>query len=383
MSMPGWQASQARRSQNCEVIGPLTGQMRLPLPCLIGPAGSVPCDCCSVAWILDCSAFRPERLPSSCLRSARTVPRACALSARVPARPTLRVDEALLGAGDLVAALLDDRGELLLAALEDVQALGGRRRVGLGGAHDLDDVLVLLGHALHELAALEQLGEALGGHDHRDDVGRVGLVELDEALGERGAGLGQAGAQAHEAPALGAQVALGLEELVALGVEVGLGVGLLALQGADAALQAADALRVGADLRGQQALGALALADLALRDPDLALDVAQAPGRRRSALGEDRQRQPRARAAGPHPRAGREDACGGACYERYRTRVNLRYTVMSRACGVSCRARARTRYRAALRPGFAPWVSWVPRSPARCRGFGVASLPAARDSDEL
>src|SRR5207248_2386553 len=54
----------------------------------------------------------------------------------------LRVDEALLGARDLVAALLDDRGELLLAALEDVQALGGRRRIGLGGAHDPDDVLV-------------------------------------------------------------------------------------------------------------------------------------------------------------------------------------------------------------------------------------------------
>ena len=70
-------------------------------------------------------------------------------------------------------------------------------------------LLVLLGHALHELAALEQLGEALGGHDHGDDVGLVGLVELDEPLGERRAGLGEAGAQAHEAAALGAQVALG------------------------------------------------------------------------------------------------------------------------------------------------------------------------------
>src|SRR6478735_200472 len=125
MSMPGWHDSQARRSQNCEVIGPLTGQMRLPLPCLIGPAGSVPCDCCSVAWILDCSAFRPERLPSSCSRSARTVPSARAFQA------DLGVDEPLLGAGDLVAALLDDRCEPLLAALEDVQALSGRRRVGL------------------------------------------------------------------------------------------------------------------------------------------------------------------------------------------------------------------------------------------------------------
>ena len=30
MSMPGWQDSQARRSQNGEVIGPLTGQMMPP-----------------------------------------------------------------------------------------------------------------------------------------------------------------------------------------------------------------------------------------------------------------------------------------------------------------------------------------------------------------
>ena len=38
MSMPGWQASHARRSQNGEVIGPLTGQISWPEPCLTGPA---------------------------------------------------------------------------------------------------------------------------------------------------------------------------------------------------------------------------------------------------------------------------------------------------------------------------------------------------------
>ena len=41
MSMPGWHASHARRSQNGEVIGPLTGQMKRPPP-LIGPAGIPP-----------------------------------------------------------------------------------------------------------------------------------------------------------------------------------------------------------------------------------------------------------------------------------------------------------------------------------------------------
>ena len=73
---------------------------------------------------------------------------------------------------------------------------------------DPDDLLVLLGDAAHEVAALEQVGEAVGVEDHVDDVGHVGLVELDEALRERGARLREALAQPHEAAALGAQVAL-------------------------------------------------------------------------------------------------------------------------------------------------------------------------------
>ena len=88
MSMPGWQASQARRSQNCEVIGPLTGQIIEPLPFLIAPAGRLPAACCSVALIFACWALRSERLPSSCLRSVCTWLSALRLSARVPARPT-------------------------------------------------------------------------------------------------------------------------------------------------------------------------------------------------------------------------------------------------------------------------------------------------------
>src|SRR6266542_1388769 len=41
MSIPGWHASQGRTSQNCEVIGPFTGQMNPDelSPCT-GPAGS-------------------------------------------------------------------------------------------------------------------------------------------------------------------------------------------------------------------------------------------------------------------------------------------------------------------------------------------------------
>ena len=84
MSMPGWQRSQARLSQNGEVIGPLTGQMSVPPPRLIGPAGSEPWLCCSVRVIFACWALRSERLPSSCWRSARTCESAFCLSERVP-----------------------------------------------------------------------------------------------------------------------------------------------------------------------------------------------------------------------------------------------------------------------------------------------------------
>ena len=44
MSIPGWQASQARRSQNGEVIGPLTGQMKRPTLADRAAAGEVALD---------------------------------------------------------------------------------------------------------------------------------------------------------------------------------------------------------------------------------------------------------------------------------------------------------------------------------------------------
>ena len=65
MSMPGWQDSHARRSQNGDVIGPLTGQIRPPEPGLTGPAGSelLPRPA-SLAWILRCALTRTPT--SSC-----------------------------------------------------------------------------------------------------------------------------------------------------------------------------------------------------------------------------------------------------------------------------------------------------------------------------
>src|SRR3954465_9890471 len=67
MSMPGWQDSQARRSQKGEVIGPLTGQIIEPVPRRIGPA--LKAEPCWAARSCACTcACSFERLPSSFLR---------------------------------------------------------------------------------------------------------------------------------------------------------------------------------------------------------------------------------------------------------------------------------------------------------------------------
>ena len=107
-------------------------------------------------------------------------------------------------------------------------------------ATSADDALVLVVDALQELAALEQLGEAVRAEDHRDEVGRVGLVALDEPRGEQPAADGEAGLHAHLAGALEAQVRARAVELALGAVEVGLDRALAALQRADPALQPAD-----------------------------------------------------------------------------------------------------------------------------------------------
>ena len=62
-------------------------------------------------------------------------------------------------------------GDVALARLEVGEPVRGLRRVGLGAARRADDLAVLVGDAAQELAALEQVGEALGAEDHRDEVG--------------------------------------------------------------------------------------------------------------------------------------------------------------------------------------------------------------------
>ena len=64
--------------------------------------------------------------------------------------------------------------------------------------------------------ALEQVGEAVGLEDHGHDVGLVGLVELDEPVAQRGARLGEPGAQPDEPDALLAQQVLQAGQLGAL-----------------------------------------------------------------------------------------------------------------------------------------------------------------------
>ena len=165
-------------------------------------------------------------------------------------------------------------------------------------------------------------------------------------------------------------------ELGALGVEVGLGVGLLALQRADAALQPRRSAASSALICGRQhALGALAAPDLALRDVDLVLEVVEAAARRRRALGEhgqdspERKREDRSREQDAQAHA----AAHGTSADR--TRVNLR----SQLCPVPTELAvglAHARATGRSRPDSPRRVSWVPRSPARCRGFGGASLPS-------
>ena len=121
--------------------------------------------------------------------------------------------------------------------------------------------------------ALEQVGEAVGLEDHRDDVGLVGLVELDEPVAQRRARLGQAGAQLHEPDALLAQLVLDAVELGALARQVGLDPHLALLQRRDVALQVVDAVRVALDRRREDALAILLARRSARRFSSMRLEI--------------------------------------------------------------------------------------------------------------
>ena len=85
MSMPGWQFSHERDSQKGEVIGPLTGQTKRPLPLTAPPEVAVLVGFCAAwmrFWIFDCCDS--SALMSSC--SSPALPRTLLSSARFPAR---------------------------------------------------------------------------------------------------------------------------------------------------------------------------------------------------------------------------------------------------------------------------------------------------------
>jgi hypothetical protein len=205
----------------------------------------------------------------------------------------LTVDELALDGRDLVDLVLDRGGDELRALLELVQALGRGDGVGLGTAHDPDDAGVLVGDALHELRALEQVGEAVGLQHDRHRVGLVGLVELDQPLGERGARLGEAGAQAGQAQPLAAQVLLDAGQFRALAIEVRLQADLAGLQHGDLALQPVDPAREARHVRGQHALATLARGDLVALLVDLAVEVLGSAARSEREQGEEDERERR------------------------------------------------------------------------------------------
>ena len=93
-------------------------------------------------------------------------------------------------------------GDLPHVALQPGEPLDGGVGRLLGGLGDRDDALLLVLGASQEVELLEQVVEAVGVEDHRDDIGRGGLVLGDELRAQDGPGLGQRAAQLRQVIAL-------------------------------------------------------------------------------------------------------------------------------------------------------------------------------------
>ena len=202
MSMPGWQDSHERASQNGDVIGPLTGQISPPEPGLTGPAETGPEKPASRAWIFACASRSAATSSWSCVAAIARAAQQRELRRSGRSRSVAAVDQADAQRRDLVALGLDLRRHLRLALLEPVEPRLGRGRVLLGVGDDVHDLRVLLGDPAHELGAADEVGEAVGLEHDGDGVRRIGLVEVDEALGERAADDDQPRPQARQPGAL-------------------------------------------------------------------------------------------------------------------------------------------------------------------------------------
>src|SRR5687767_7575927 len=106
-----------------------------------------------------------------------------------------RADELVLDRCDLVALLEDALRCELLLLLKPGELEGLVLRLVAEAAHAVGDLASLVRDAVEELGALEQVAEAVGLEDHRERVGRVGLVDLHEAGGENAARRGEVAAE--------------------------------------------------------------------------------------------------------------------------------------------------------------------------------------------
>ena len=220
MSMPGWQDSHERDSQNGDVIGPLTGQIRPPRAGLDRAGGGRRRRSPRAGPGL--APARPagsRRRPGARGGDRASWPAASYLvvrgsldRSRRSTRPTRTRTPRRAGTRSPSRPSPPRASRACPAAPRSPS-----RRLGVGD--DLHDLRVLAGDPGHELGAREQVLEAVGVEHHADEVGLVGLVEVQQALGQRAADHDQAGLQAGQAGALLPQLALHRGELLALGVQ--------------------------------------------------------------------------------------------------------------------------------------------------------------------
>ena len=158
-----------------------------------------------------------------------------------------RAHELVLDGGDLVALAQYPFGRELFALLEVRELDRLVVRAVAKTAHSVGDLAVLIRDPVEELGALEQVAKAVRRQDHGERVGRVGLVDLDQAGREHPARGHELAAQPLEpvarrlqAVAHGEQLLLLLVEAVLHPRQAALGSGDLALDRVDAGVEALD-----------------------------------------------------------------------------------------------------------------------------------------------
>ena len=216
----------------------------------------------SAAWTRACSFSSDARSPSSLTRllaHLRRARRACRPAPRRAGRARPRAGSRRPRSG---RAREDALGGELLLLLEVGELDGLVLRLVAQPAHAVGDLAVLVRDPLEELGALEQVAEAVGLQDHGDDVGRVGLVDLDEPVGQHVARGGELATEPLEAVARLLEPVADLEQLRLLAVQVRLHAREPALRGRDLALHGVDAGAEALDRRAEYALLRLVPLDL-------------------------------------------------------------------------------------------------------------------------